>query len=628
MSYQNINQYNFPKWYLKLVYGENDICLSSDEVDFNQEVVFSPYLIAQTDGKRLPIYFDLNNFESSQKLNLEYKNYNPNNVLISLNYLPTDKDIICYTSNTSCDIGLVGTDNGLVSQMTGETITFTNGLLDDSQKFDRYHFDRRLKLFQVTSYANSPNERFPTNEKTLYEVVSKTDYTGYYNELYGGFYQGFFKLFGYDYETFPSRMNKGWSVEMVLKPRLVNEYFPSTDETTLNDVYPDNKNTFFYFGTRAENKYYHIATGSTSGYTRVTSPLSNCLYTCKCADTGVTNSRCFLVYPITATSEYHYQNCGCGCVDKISDPSEETDPKYDSMSNALSIKFSGDPRNPKLCIRTLTMTGGCETTGFCESGLTYVTGYTINEYCTDKSIYDYCKDTNYIDSEHWVLIDVIWERNTWLDDCDLQYRGGTALITEREYVLSLEQQTVQLIEPPITHDNIVPEQIDIISLNERWLQEKKYRLGKLKVYVNGRLFQVFENVEEIIPRALNTEKEKQVGVPFNISWGGGTQGLRENLIFSACPITLTNFYIQDPECLPNNTLSGSTLSGLTTNILLERIFGGTFDGGISQFRMYTQPLGSDEIKHNFKILKNMFRLFDIDCPDCTSVTTTTTTINS
>ena len=93
--------------------------------------------------------------------------------------------------------------------------------------------------------------------------------------MYGGFYQGFYKLFGYDYEIFPNRMNKGWSVEMVLKPRLNNEFSPGPDETTLNDIYPNNKNTFFYFGARAENKFYHHADGTPNcftGYTRITTP--------------------------------------------------------------------------------------------------------------------------------------------------------------------------------------------------------------------------------------------------------------------------------------------------------------------------------------------------------------------
>jgi hypothetical protein len=163
-------------------------------------------------------------------------------------------------------------------------------------------------------------------------------------------------------------------------------------------------------------------------------------------------------------------------------------------------------------------------------------------------------------------------------------------------------------------------------------------LGRLKIYVNGKPIYVLENFEEVIPRGLNTDKERQLAVPFNISWGGGTQGLHENLTFSSCT-GLTDNYIQDPELFPNNILSATTLSGISTNILLEQNFGGTFEGGISQFRMYVEPLSGDEIKHNFDLLRDKFRMFDPDCPDCgvgfcetddfgytIGTTTTTTTI--
>jgi hypothetical protein len=32
--------------------------------------------------------------------------------------------------------------------------------------------------------------------------------------------------------------------------------------------------------------------------------------------------------------------------------------------------------------------------------------------------------------------------------------------------------------------------------------------------------------------------------------------------------------------------------------------------------MYVTPLSSAEIKHNFKVLKGTFDMFDYDCPDC------------
>jgi hypothetical protein len=68
--------------------------------------------------------------------------------------------------------------------------------------------------------------------------------------------------------------------------------------------------------------------------------------------------------------------------------------------------------------------------------------------------------------------------------------------------------------------------------------------------------------------------------------------------------------------MPNETLSGTSLSALTTNIFIEPNFAGSFDGAISQFRMYTEPLTYPEVVHNFDILRNKFNLFDSRCPDC------------
>jgi hypothetical protein len=671
---QNINQYPRPNWGIKLAIDASDMSLVSDERNFNEEVVFSPYLIAQTYGNRLPFSFNTNNVLSVQPLSLLYKQYNFNNIFVSTNYYnPDNIDLSCLTANTSCDIGLTGIDNGLVTGMTGQTITFTNGI-NDFTKFNRLSFDRRLKMFQVTGYTSS-NVRFSGFNKTiLYEVVSKNDSVGYYHELYGGFYQGFYKLFGYDYEIFPERMNKGWSVEMLLKPRLTNEYTPLSDETTLNEIYPNNKDIFFYFGTRAENKFYHYADGHPrclTGYTRVTSEVTG-LTTCACCNNSVVNSRCIYVYPprptdadcngcITCGWEYKIHDCpivtptptptptptatpsncepiiscddGCTCL-KCSSCNDcnscdtcnlkqgsventcESDPLYDSMSNVIALKLCGEPNNPQIGVRLLRFTGDCITTGSCSTtGITYSTGYTVDNYCTPP-IYPYCLEINpsYLNIEHWFHVTAVWERYTWLDTCNLWYRGGLGDITETKFLDGLAGNSVSLITVPYTQTcGTDPKQIDLVNLNEKWLIDKDFRKGRLKIYINGRIFHTFQDIEEIIPRALSTDKEKQVGVPYNVSWGGGTQGLRENLTFSA--ITGTT-YIQDPESLPTNDLSGTTFSGLTTNILLEQNFGGTFEGGISQFRMYITPLSAPEVKHNFNLLKDTFDMFNPDCPDC------------
>ena len=44
MAYQNINQYNYPKLKLQVIYDGQDMSIASDEVDYNQEVVFSPFI--------------------------------------------------------------------------------------------------------------------------------------------------------------------------------------------------------------------------------------------------------------------------------------------------------------------------------------------------------------------------------------------------------------------------------------------------------------------------------------------------------------------------------------------------------------------------------------------------------
>jgi hypothetical protein len=624
MPSQNINSYYFPKYSTKLSYGRYfDLTLASDERSYDEEVVFSSDVIALNDGNRLPISIQLDNSGNTLQSNITFGNYISNNTLVSSNfYNPKNLDYSCYTAYTGiCDAGLVGTDNGLFTKLTGQTLYYIKGI-NNSYKFDPHYRDSRFKMHPVRSLVNPPNVRFSGRPKeTIYNIVSKSASTvGYYQELYGGFYQGFYKLNGYDYEVFPERVNKGWTAEMVLKPRITDEFFiNSTTQEYLNDKYPSNAGTFFYFGTRAENKFYHSATGSPqsdSGYTRVTSELT-CIETCGCANSAVTNSDCIRVYPDAGSTTIHDTSCNCGCVSTVNVPLPETDPKFDVLSNAMSLKFSGCPENPSLCVRYIKITGDCVTTGYCETtGVTFQTGYTINEYCTPP-IYDICGlqcgDT---DEERWVMISAVFERYKTIEDCDLLNLGGLNDLRVITTQSSIDGRSINLISPPETHPGSTPERkIHKIRFDRKWFDELDYRLGTLKLYVNGYLFLVIEDFEEIIPRELNTEKEKQVGVPFNLSFGGGTQGLHDHLIFSGCSL-LNGPYTQDPELFPNNILSATTLSGLSTNILLEQNFGGTFMGGISQFRMYVEPLGSPQVQHNFRVLKNKFNLLDFWCPDC------------
>jgi len=455
MPGQNINNYNFNKLDAKLSEQKYfDITLSSDKEGYDSESIFSKKLIGEENGNFLPVNIDFNSSISNQKDTLLWGRYYSGNTIISKNYYnPNNDDLSCETATTLCDIGLTATDNGLYDKMTGETLTFTMGI-NNSEKFNPHYYDRRFKMHPITGYTESPNERFSGNTKrTIYNIISKSDSdVGYYNELYGGFYQGFYKLSGYDYEVLPERFNKGWTTEFLLKPRKTEEYSIGNNDTYLNNVYPSNSGTFFFMGTRAENKYYHPASGSPSsdsGYTRVTSGLTNCIKTCSCSDTGVTNSNCFKVYPQTATTVTHNTgNCGSYTT---SGSTEEKDPDLDLFSNALSFRLSGSAENPKICVKYIKFTGDCITTGTCENtGLTYSSGYTIVETCSSKGIYDDC---NYDlcqsgTSEQWVMISAVFSRYQTLADCDLLNVGGLGDVREELYPSEIGGASYNMIMPP------------------------------------------------------------------------------------------------------------------------------------------------------------------------------------
>jgi hypothetical protein len=617
MSYQNINQYNYRRWALIPFNEITDICLASDEKDYDQEVVFSPLLIGERDGNRMPFKFDINNSATtlcqSASCSFDYQ------TIVSENYWnPTDTDPnFCPIITDLCDVGLTGIDNGLVKKMSGETIQINTGLyssLDD--KYSRYKYDRRMKMHPITGFTTTSNRLWNDNSYSYdLSYTSDNNSVGWFARLNGGFFQGFYKVAGYDYQVFPERVNLGWTSEFLLRYRWTGD-----TSVGLNNRYPDNKGTFFFMGARAENKFYHYAEGSPpqdTGYTRVTSGLT-CMHTCGCTSSANTASTCYSVYQLSGITN---TTCGCGCSCNCSSSAQfpEKDPLYDGVSNGLSLRLSGDSGNPRLCVKTYRITGGCESTGTCLTGLTYVTGTSVTEWCSTRGIFDNCRNTTYINVEHWVQIDAVFQRNEYFSGCDLWDKGGLGLIVSDEYTATTANNSLSLIKPPITHADVYdPETTEVVTFTDIWMEEKKYRLGKLKLFVNGRLFMVVENFEEIIPHLVNVEKEKQIGVGYNISLGGGTQGLKDNLTFSGtCPATVDEIvYQQDPECLTTHDLDNTIYSGLTTHIKLEEIFGGSMIGDISAFRMYTEPLNASQIAHNFRVLKTRYDLLDPNCPDC------------
>lgn len=98
---------------------------------------------------------------------------------------------------------------------------------------------------------------------------------------------------------------------------------------------------------------------------------------------------------------------------------------------------------------------------------------------------------------------------------------------------------------------------------------------KLRFYVNGKLVFVSDELDKLNLRELKETMEKQETVPFNISLGGGSQGLIETI--------LPNYMLDPYRVYP-----------------IEENFAGTFIGYIKSFKFYNCLEEYMNINNNFK----------------------------
>lgn len=94
-------------------------------------------------------------------------------------------------------------------------------------------------------------------------------------------------------------------------------------------------------------------------------------------------------------------------------------------------------------------------------------------------------------------------------------------------------------------------------------------------YVNGKLVYISNWIPKLSMKELDEIPEKQEGVPYNISIGGGTQGLAD--------VVQQNYYLPPSRLYP-----------------LEEYFAGTFIGKLKSFKFYTSKKEFDEILANSK----------------------------
>lgn len=455
-----------------------------------------------------------------------------------------------YFSGTTFDI----TDSSAIP-ISGSTIPITGVTYGIG--------NTRFKLNPVTGFTGNYD----------YKVVKDTvvAFNESYHQLLGGFYQGFFKVFGYPVEYFKTRANKGWTVNMMLALTSATQDKPILNDLH-NSTYPITpmSGMVFYMGTRAENKYLTITGTAINTILDKTGIVDNDI-------PDVTTERISQIFKDTNLNLFNKKNLytygdefllngsyyegfyyildGHYYVDRGIDIDKELFRKTnynDIINNAFSIFFY----NGYIGYRTIYATEPCYT-GSSENPIANTPAITL-------------LDPNTIDENSFIDV---------TDVCDIN--NTVKKIVTKDFTI----EEVMSKTPKINIDNPFSRFLYVSVVFERdfsydtdcELKYGKYKKGRLTIYFNGVSVFSYDNFTEIIPHELDTTTYLQEGVPFNISFGGGTQGLVEEV----------------------NSV-GNTISA-PINKILDKFFTYTFIGGVRSIQMYMTPLNVLEIRD---ILKN------------------------
>ena len=456
------------------------------------------------------------------------------------------------------------------------------------------------------------------------------------SKLNGGFYQGFFTANdGCEYKVLPTDIGNGWTLEFELK----KEDFDN-DKLTMNDIYPENKGIFFYIGTRAENKWWKKYTvdkefpwckksGFADEYTddkyigydslnedyfnKVIDLCEECNHS---IDEYVVDGYIVKEEPVENSAfnddyivkEDRMEEMTC---DKIEDkfcPNQqyfedeylEEDLKIDEemdFKSETGFDFSQPnvkelETDNKFVIFDRTCDGFTVKTW--NEGDAYVLSYIehpqIDNYFTLMNRtcdgYDVCSIQKLIDiksKEYDILKDLY--RNALAfqikDDGSVGYKYlvKNCDIEEDDYKIESEWSKPNMVKS----EEWVNVQVRVLPVKHKIRDEHKgitnfYATDKMRLmfYVNGKLVLVSKELPILNLKKLNDSNDKQEGVPFNISLGGGTQGLSEVVYLN---------YRKPPEY----------------SLPLEREFGGSFVGYFKSFKFYSCSLNYTELfnNHNF-----------------------------
>ena len=551
----NIINNNFHFYKLQSYKGEYwDFTLNKDMNQYSQRVFNKPSFT------NLISYFDFTNPLCVQ-----------NNEIVGLeNYFWNDAQA------NNCVLGNIG--------YTG----FDNGLLHFQR--DKIRNEDFVNLYQNSSYEIKEDDKifkmhFVSGCTNQYSYDYQT--TDDYIHLNGGFMQGFFKTECGKYEVLPSNYTngEGLSLEFTLKPT----YGKETRFPTLNDKNPSNKGIFFYIGARAENKWIYL-------YDKQEQELS---YDDYIEDGSIDVFK----HKLVAFNDMSLDFCDCNNVEKtdilfgddyldiddnlncednsgfeyVEDEMDISDFIYKTQDDVFTLgKYEefADYNNPFLLFNRTTdgyHVGNWENGNYIRyvgnrikknsSNLFLLMNRTFSGYTVG--------DITKIEEENVESYDIYAD----LYENALAFRITDDGAIGYRYLIENEDKPNKLeIKEAYSKPNlIVFNEWNHIFIKIVFIKNKM----QFKFYINGNLIFISQDLPILNLRQLDEIYEKQETVPFNLSVGGGTQGLAETI--------LPNYMITPYRTYP-----------------LEQYFAGTFIGDIKNFKIYYGDINYNEIFNNFQ----------------------------
>lgn len=431
------------------------------------------------------------------------------------------------------NIGLTGVDNGLIRF-----------------RKDRVTNEEFYKLYTQSEYIIESDDLrlhlHPVSGSTLlYDYPLSRNDDGSI-KLNGGFYQGFFRH-GNTYSILPSKIENRWNLEFVLKKE---DYKPES-EKTLNGKYPSNKGIFFYIGTRAQNKWVYLYNNLVSGSTNF-----NC-----CGQKGE-------YFDMVEPSDGFDCNDGNDYFDLVDEDIDLEDKEF-KTDNGFDIDSPNDDyvmSDNKFLMFDRTKTG--ITVSNYEGNEEVLISYKKRKY--NGNLFEYLNRT----PTGYTAENIDSLTSEYTEKYDMQkmysdiYENAFALKINDDGSIGYRYAIKDCSVDAEGHLSILEGSSfpNVIKISE-WAKinvifKSNGQMMKLYFYVNGKLKYITKEMPTLNLHKLDEIDEKQEGVPFNISIGGGTQGLSE---------TIMPDYMSEP----------------TEVFDIERHFGGSFIGDFKSFKFHT-----------------------------------------